>query len=68
MQHINTLGGVNHAFLHILFLFITYQTSHHYDAADGADSETRNGGRGLRPSEAQDGLEETPRVSAFGLC
>ena len=66
----HTIRGAKHARLHILFLSITYHKSRYSDAADGADDETRKGGCGrcLCPSEAQDGLEETLRVSAFGLC
>ena len=56
--------------LHILFHLIAHRTHRNGSAADGGaddDGETGNGGRGLRPRQAQDGLEEALRASAFGI-
>ena len=53
----------------LLFRVIAHRTHRNAGAADGAadDGETRNGGRGLRPRQAQDGLEEALHGSALGI-
>ena len=63
-------GQRKHALLHILFHLIAHLTHRNGSAADGGaddDGETGNGGRGLRPRQAQDGLEEALRGSALGI-